>query len=266
MESGSGQDRGLAHLLEFAVKVAQAAGTATLQHFGDRVTYQSKEDGTPVTLADAAAERVLRSRIRERFPHDGILGEEEGEEPGSSGYRWILDPIDGTRSFMRGVPLYAVLVGLERAGDPVLGVIHLPALGETVSAAAGQGCYRDGVRCRVNQVHDLQQAVALTSDPGMTLGGEVGPGWDALTGRVDYTRSWGDAYGHALVASGRAEIMLDPPGLAAWDAAPLLPILTEAGGRFTSADGRATIHGGSGLSTNGVLHDRVLALLNDPQA
>ncbi len=266
MESGSSRNRNLAHLLEFAVDVAQVAGQATLHHFGGRVAYQSKEDGTPVTLADAAAERVLRSRIRERFPQDGILGEEEGEEPGSSGYRWILDPIDGTRSFMRGVPLYAVLVALERAGDPVLGVIHLPALDETVSAATGQGCYRDGVRCQVNQVDDLEQAVALTSDAGMTLRGEVGPGWEALTARVDYTRSWGDAYGHAMVASGRAEIMLDPPGLAPWDAAPLLPILTEAGGRFTSADGRATIHGGSGLSTNGVLHDRVLELLNSGQA
>ncbi len=266
MEAQSIEARNLADLLDFAVRLAREAGDATLRHFGGRVADQSKSDGTPVTLADAAAEALLREGIRRRFPHDGILGEEEGEEPGTSGYRWILDPIDGTRSFMRGVPLYAVLVGLERGGEPSLGVIHLPALDETVSAATDQGCYRDGVRCQANRVAELADAVALTSDPALTLHGEVGPGWEALTARVDYTRSWGDAYGHAMVATGRAEIMLDPPGLAPWDAAPLLPILAESGGRFTSVDGQATIHGGSGLSTNGILHDRVLELLNSGQA
>ncbi|TVR62609.1 MAG: histidinol phosphate phosphatase [Gemmatimonadales bacterium] len=260
MDSGGGED--LSVLLEFAVQAAQAAGALTLRHFGGRVADQAKADGTPVTTADQEAERILREQILARFPHDGILGEEGGHgSPGRSGRRWIVDPIDGTRAFMRGVPLYAVLVALERGGVPVLGVAHFPALGETVAAAEGQGCYRDGIRCRVNQVRHLQDAVALTSDPGFTAVSPVGPGWSRLTAQVSYTRSWGDAYGHCMVATGRAEIMLDPAELAPWDAAPLLPILREAGGRFTDLAGNETVHGGSGLSTNGLLHSAVMDTL-----
>lgn len=256
----------LAGLLEFAVEIATEAGAATLRHFGGVVASDAKADGTPVTRADREAEALLRRRISHRFPNDRILGEEQGEEktqPGTHTRRWIVDPIDGTRAFMRGVPLYGVLVALEVAGEPVLGVAHFPALGETVAAAVGQGCYRDGVSATVNRVAELGRALALTSDPGFTAGSAAGAGWSRLTSTVAYTRSWGDAYGHCMVATGRAEIMLDPAELAPWDAAPLLPILTEAGGRFTDLQGRPTIHGGSGLSTNGLVHDETLAILND---
>ena len=252
----------LSALLEFAVELAQEAGQSTLRYFGGRVAHRAKADGTPVTAADEEAESLLRRRILGRFPDDGILGEEAGSgSPGATGRRWIVDPIDGTRAFMRGVPLYAVLVGLERGGRPVLGVAHFPALSDTVAAAIGEGCYRNGVRCRVNGVTELGDALALTSDPGFTARSPVGPAWTHLTSEVGYTRSWGDAYGHCMVATGRAEIMLDPAELAPWDAAPLLPILTEAGGRFTDLAGRETIHGGSGLSTNGLLHREVLGIL-----
>jgi histidinol-phosphatase len=248
-------------LLEFAEEIAREAGRITLEYFGPRVAHLEKGDGSPVTLADRAAEEALRARILERYPRHGVLGEEFGETEGEEPVRWILDPIDGTRSFMRGVPLYAVLVGVEVEGDPVVGVAHFPALPETVSAARGEGCRWNGAPCSVSDQVDLGQALVLTTDPGMTRESPVGPGWDRLSRSVGYTRSWGDAWGHALVATGRAEVMVDPV-LSSWDSAPLLTILTEAGGRFTDLSGRATIHGGSGLSTNGRLHASVLELLS----
>ncbi|MEX0842766.1 MAG: inositol monophosphatase family protein, partial [Gemmatimonadota bacterium] len=249
--------------VEFASLIARRAGDATLRYFGDRVPSEAKADGTPVTLADRAAETVLRKAIGEQFPDDGILGEEFGESESRSGYRWILDPIDGTRSFMRGVPLYAVLVGLEVRGIAAVGVIHLPALDETVAAANGVGCYRDGVRSRVSDTAELGNAVGLTTDEVFTARSSVGSGWQRLAGECKYVRGWGDAYGHALVATGRADVMVDPV-LETWDAAPLLPILTEAGGSFTSITGEATIHGRSGVSTNGRLHNAVMRHLTIP--
>ncbi|TVP42382.1 MAG: inositol monophosphatase family protein [Gemmatimonadales bacterium] len=247
-------------LHETALALAHAAGEVTLAHFGARVPDEAKADGSPVTRADREAETLLRRRIRERFPDHGILGEEFGEETGTAPVRWILDPIDGTRSFMRGVPLYGVLIGIEVEGEPVVGVAHFPALGETVSAARGQGCRWQEGEASVNDVEDLSRAVVLTSDSEMTRTSRLCPGWLDLLSEVDYLRSWGDAYGHALVATGRAEIMIDSV-LSPWDAAPLLTILEEAGGRFTDLRGGTGIEGGSGLSTNGRLHDRVLALL-----
>jgi len=259
----------IATLLEEARRLARLAGRATLRHFGEVVESIAKDDGSPVTAADREAEEILRAGIRKQHPDHGILGEEFGEVSGAGRVRWILDPIDGTRSFMRGVPLYAILVGIEIEEVPSVGVLHFPALGESVWAGRGLGAFwqpagtRLEVPASVNGTDTLARACALTSDPGFTRGSRVGGGWDRLSDAVAYTRSWGDAYGHALVATGRAEVMLDPQELKPWDAAPLLTILEEAGGRFTDLDGERTIHGGSGLSTNGVLHDEVLALLRE---
>lgn len=250
-------------LLTAAEALAEAAGDLTLGYFGGRVPDEAKDDGSPVTRADREAEALLRAGILERFPTHGILGEEYGEHAGTDPVRWIVDPIDGTRSFMRGVPLYGVLIGIEVEGEPVVGVAHFPALRETVSAGMGLGCRWNGRRAQVNDTADLVRSVVLTSDSEMSRASARCPGWTGLLGEIDYLRSWGDAYGHALVATGRAEIMVDAV-LSPWDAAPLLPILTEAGGRFTDLEGRSGIHGGSGVSTNGVLHERVLELLRTP--
>lgn len=245
--------------LEAAELFARAAGDLTLHHFGDVVAADSKGDGSPVTIADRQAEALLRERIRARFPGHGILGEEFGEEGSGSEVRWILDPIDGTRSFMRGVPLYGVLIGIEAGGEPVVGVAHFPALQrETVAAARGLGAWWNGRRAQVSRVGSLGRAALLTTDPERVLSTPgTGPGWRRLSRRAGLCRSWGDAWGHALVATGRAEIMVDPV-LSPWDAAPLLTILDEAGGRFTDLRGEPGIHGGSGVSTNGLLHDEVL--------
>jgi histidinol phosphatase-like enzyme (inositol monophosphatase family) len=249
-----------ATLLEAAETLATEAGAITLQYYGNVLDSESKGDGTPVTVADRAAETFLRREILERFPSHGILGEEFGQENPDAPIQWILDPIDGTKSFMRGVPLYGVLIGVVIEGNPSVGVAHFPALGETISAALGEGCRWNGRPARVSPVTELAQAAVLTSDPAALLDDPMTPGWTKLIRTASLARSWGDCYGHILVATGRADVMVDPI-LSPWDAAPFVPILSEAGGRFTDKDGLARHDGGTGISTNGVLHEEVLEVL-----
>ncbi len=251
--------------LYFAHDAAQEAGRITLDHFSrEDLAVERKEDDSPVTAADRAAENLLRERIAGHYPRDGILGEEFGEIRGRSGYRWILDPIDGTKSFIRGVPLYGTLVGLERDGDPVLGVIHLPALGETVFAARGHGAWwtrgnADPVPARVSLRRTLDEALFCATSVSAFERRGAREVFDRLQARSRLTRTWGDCYGYALVATGRAEVMIDP-GMSVWDAAALLPVLEEAGGTFTDWKGNPTVHGGEGLATNGHVLAGVLAV------
>ncbi|MGD2121414.1 MAG: inositol monophosphatase family protein, partial [Gemmatimonadota bacterium] len=227
----------LERILEFAIGWAREAGAITLQHFGAVLSSQTKGDGTPVTIADRAAETLLRNKIGAEYPDHGILGEEYGETNPGASIRWILDPIDGTRSFVRGVPIYGVLIGVEVDGVPAVGVAHFPALGETVGAARGHGCLWNGKPARVSPIRTLSDAAALTTDPVELLEGPVASGWETLVRLTSLARTWGDCYGHILVATGRAEIMIDPV-LSPWDAAPFVPILEEAGGRFTDLAGK----------------------------
>lgn len=252
----------VADILEAAREFAAEAGEVTLRYFGGVVESEAKSDGSPVTRADREAEQLLRTRIGGRFPHHGILGEEFPPTNEGADVRWILDPIDGTRSFMRGVPLYGVLIGVEVEGEPVVGVAHFPALGEMVSAGAGMGCHWNGNPIVVSGVDSLDRALVLTTDVERILSSGHGSGWRKLQQASSFSRTWGDCYGHILVATGRAEVMVDPV-LSPWDAGPLLTILTEAGGTFTSMEGEATIHGGSGISSNGLLHSAVLEGLAD---
>jgi histidinol phosphatase-like enzyme (inositol monophosphatase family) len=242
--------------LDLAMDAAWSAGRVTLRWFQTGVAAERKSDRSPVTIADREAERVMRDLLRERFPDDGILGEEQGEEPGTSGRRWILDPIDGTRSFVHGVPLYGVMVALESDGEPVLGVLHFPALGETVAAARGLGCRWNGRPCRVSETERLEDALVLTSgdarpdDPRST-------GLARLAQRADTFRTWGDCYGYALVATGRADAMLDPV-LALWDAAAVRPVIEEAGGVFTDWDGAKSHRAGHAIGTNARIAEAIL--------
>ena len=252
----------LRNLLEFAVEVAWRAGRVTLAHFQTGIAAEAKADASPVTVADREAERLARELIEARFPQDGILGEEFGATRPDAARRWILDPIDGTRSFVRGVPLYGVMLALEEGGDAVLGVLHFPALGETVYAARGEGCWWDGRRARVSAVDRLEDAVVLTTDVENIEARGFGAGWERLRRRVSFVRTWGDCYGHALVATGRAEAMLDPI-LSPWDAAALRPIVEEAGGVYTDWTGNPTHLGESGVSTNAALSAEVRRLLRE---
>jgi len=245
-----------AELLDFATDLAWRAGRVTLPYFQTGVSAERKADQTPVTVADRAAERLVREAVGARFPDDGILGEEEGSLNPGAGRRWIVDPIDGTRSFVRGVPLYAVLLALEEEGEPVLGVVHFPALGETVYAAAGLGCWVNGRPARVSSVDRLEDACVITSDAKLAAHGARAEGWARLAAAADVARTWGDAYGYALVATGRAEAMVDAE-MQVWDAAAVAVVVREAGGVFTDWAGSATHAGGCGVGTNAALADRV---------
>lgn len=237
-------------LLDFAVELARGAGEITLKYFKKSLKPERKGDGSPVTIADREAERFIRERIEEKFPQDAILGEEEAARAGHSGRQWIIDPIDGTYSFVRGVPLYGVLIGLEINEEVVLGVVNLPALGEIVYAARGTGCFWNDTRARVSQVETLEDALVLSTDFGACERYGFGATAERLQRAAGARRTWGDCYGHVLVATGRAEIMLDPV-MNVWDCAPFLPILEEAGGTFTDWKGNRTIRGGNAVSTNG---------------
>ena len=244
-------------LLEEAVDLVREAGELTLRWFrSDDLAVDRKDDGTPVTEADRAAEQLLRQRLEQRHPGDAILGEEEGGSDGTTGRRWVIDPIDGTKAFTRGVPLYTNLLAADDEHGPLLGVVNMPALGETVYAGRGIGCFCDGRPARVSSRDDLTTAYVTTSGFG---------GWSeqalvALRQAGVHLRTWGDGYGYALVATGRVEAMVDSRA-SEWDLAPMPVILSEAGGTFTSMAGRPAIDGGSGLASNGILHDQLVELL-----
>ena len=250
----------LSELLEFAVDLARGAGEITLQYFRKKPETNTKSDGSYVTIADREAESYLRRRITERFPDDGILGEEEGESHGGSGRRWILDPIDGTFAFVHGVPFYGVLIALEIEGELSVGVVNMPALGEIVSAAKGLGCFLNGEPARVSETASLKDALLLSTDFAACERYGFGPAAELLQGRAKTSRTWGDCYGYVLVATGRADVMLDPV-MNLWDCAPLLPIMEEAGGTFTDWRGLRTAHGGNSIATNGKLFDEVMGLV-----
>lgn len=243
--------------LDAAVALTQAAGRRTLRWFrADDLEVEQKLDGTPVTAADRDAERFLREQLAEAFPGDGVLGEEEAATAGRTGRRWIIDPIDGTKAFACGVPLYSNLLALEDEHGIAVGVVHLPALGETVWAGRGLGCWSDRGRARVSAHRSMAGAYVMSSSFGHWPPGRVA----ALEEAGAVLRTWGDGYGFALVATGRVAAMVDPV-VAPYDIGPMPVLLAEAGGRFTDLQGEATIESGSGLASNGHLHADLLALL-----
>jgi len=252
----------LKELLEFAVVLARGAGDITLKYFRKRPETSTKADGSYVTIADREAEAYLRRQISERFPDDGILGEEEGEVEGRSGRRWIVDPIDGTFAFVHGVPLYGVLIALEIENEMSVGVVNIPALDEIVSAAKGCGCFLNGEPARVSATAKLDEALLLCTSFAACARYGFGRAAELLQQRTKASRTWGDCYGYALVATGRADVMLDPV-MNLWDCAPLLPIMEEAGGTFTDWRGVRTAAGGNAVATNGLLFNEVLTVISE---
>ncbi|MDE0171546.1 MAG: histidinol phosphate phosphatase [bacterium] len=243
-------------LLEEAAELARRAGRLTLEWYSPTVEVVTKGDGSPVTAADRAAEQLLRSELIERFPRDAIMGEEHGYSGGASGRTWFIDPIDGTQSFIRGVPLFATLLALEDADGVAVGVIDLPALGETVMAGRGLGCFLNEQRIAVGDRSELNGSVLCTSSFDLIP--------DDTARRLQRSsvilRGWGDAYGYALLAAGRIEAMFDPV-VKPWDVAPMAVVIPEAGGTFTDCTGRPDIRSGTGLATNGSLHDEILSIV-----
>ena len=252
----------LYHCLDFAREIAYLAGRLTLGYYQSGVRPDFKADDTPVTVADRQAEELIRSRIEKRYPHHAILGEEHGEmaKDGAT-HRWIIDPIDGTKAFMRGVPLYAVLIGLEVEGKVEVGVAYYPALNEMLAAATGMGCWWNGRRARVSEVSSLSRAFVAHSDVANFARHNRAAEWERIQ-RATYVRAgWSDAYGYLLVATGRAEVMLDPI-MSIWDCAPFPPILQEAGGYYGDWQGNSTIRGNEALATTQALLPELLAVIN----
>jgi histidinol-phosphatase len=257
--------RAATEVLDFAVEVAWRAGRAALAHYQTGIASETKADASPVTAADRAAEQVARQLIAARFPADAVLGEEEGETRAGAARRWIIDPIDGTRTFVRGVPLFGVLLALEVEGEARVGVIHIPALDETVYAETGLGCWWNGRRARVSATASLDQALILTTDLANIYRQGLGPSWDRLARQAALVRTWGDCYGYALVATGRAEAMLDPQ-LSLWDSAALRPVIAEAGGVYSGWPGAAGDPAGSAVATNALLDRTIRNLLEEDRA
>jgi histidinol-phosphatase len=246
--------------LDFAAETAYLAGRLTLGYFQTGVRPDVKADDTPVTIADRRAEELVRHRIEKRYPRHAIVGEEYGtKEVSGASHRWFVDPIDGTKSFVRGVPLYAVLIGLEIERNVQVGVAYFPALDEMIAAASGEGCWWNGRRAHVSDVSTLQQALVTFSDVASFARYGRSEAWERIKQSTYYRAGWGDAYGHLLVATGRAELMLDPI-MNAWDCAPFPPILREAGGYFGDWQGNPTIYGNEALTTTQVLLPKVLTL------
>jgi histidinol phosphatase-like enzyme (inositol monophosphatase family) len=247
--------------LEAVREAARIASREAMRHYRAGVAVESKPDGSPVTLADRQAERVVRDWIEARFPGDGILGEELGHARPEAPRQWVIDPIDGTKSFVRGVPLWGSLVAI-REGDTVLaGAACFPAVEEELAAAPGRGCWWNGASCAVSRIDDLAEATVLATDERFAGEPERREGWARLASRAGVSRSWGDCFGYLLVATGRAEVMVDPV-MSPWDAAALQPIIEEAGGVFTDWRGTRTAFGGDAIATNAALAEVVRETLS----
>jgi len=257
--------------LHFALSMASAASDLILKHYQvDGLLVESKSDDSPVTVADRGAEQLIRKMLSEKFPQDGILGEEFDSVPSQNGYRWIIDPIDGTKPFVHGVPLFGTLIGIELDSRMVAGVCRFPALNEVVYAAEGQGCWwqiRDQAprQTFVSSITSISEARMMFTEPTHWRTTGRFDSIVAVMNQVKVARGWGDCYGHAMVATGRAEIAIDPL-MSPWDIAALIPILREAGGTCTDWKGVETVTGGDGVSVVPALKDAVLSVLKNAPA
>ena len=240
-----------ATLLAAVADAARVAGRIAMKYYRTGVAAESKGDGSPVTVADREAEQAVRAWIAQQFPGDEVLGEEFGLTEGR-GRRWFIDPIDGTKTFVRGVPLWGSMVAVAEGDTVLAGSIYCPAVDEMVAAAVGEGCWHNNTRCHVSTIDTIEEATILTTDDTFRYNPERAPRWAALAQRAKVARTWGDCYGYVLVATGRAEVMVDDR-LSPWDAASLIPIIGEAGGVYTDWRGGTAVDGGDGIATNGAL-------------
>ncbi|WP_138429230.1 inositol monophosphatase family protein [Fodinibius saliphilus] len=245
-----------------AIEIAKNGGEHTLNYFNHSFEIERKSDDSPVTVADREAESIMRENIVNKFPDHGIVGEEHGKENEDSAVQWILDPIDGTKSFIHGVPLYTTLIGVVVEEEPVVGVIYAPALNELCDAAKGEGARLNGNECRVRSCENLSEASFMSTDAYTAAKFGYGDAFDEFLHKTRIHRTWGDAYGHMLVATGRADLMFDPI-LNIWDAAPLLTVMREAGGIFSDTAGNETIQSGNGFSCSRELLPEVLEVFEN---
>lgn len=246
--------------LQAATEVARLAGDIANKHYRQRVSIETKLDGTPVTIADRSAEKAARQWIEQRFPGDGILGEEFPKVREGARRTWVIDPIDGTKTFIRDVPLWGTLVAVMEERRVIAGAAFFPAASEIVSAAAGCGCWWNDSQAHVSSIDNLASATILTSASPFSADESIARRWQALEAATMTSRTWGDCFGYLMVATGRAEVMADPV-LSLWDIAAFLPIISEAGGVLTDFTGEETAFGNSAIATNGALSGSVREIL-----
>lgn len=257
---------GFSERLTFAIDAARQAGAATMSWFQSAdLVADGKSDGSPVTQADRAAERLIRDLVARKYPQDGVLGEEYPPTEGTSGRTWIVDPIDGTMSFVRGVPLFGTMLACMNRGEPEIGVIAMPALDEWVAAEVGAGCwwYRQGRgpdRARVSDHDDLKGAMLLTTSMEYYRDEAQKHAWARFVGKGAHNRGWSDCYAFVLLATGRADAVVEP-GVKLWDVAAIPPIINEAGGVWTDIDGTHDLEAGSIIASNGHIHGAVVEVM-----
>ena len=256
-------------LLQIALKTAELAQTNILKYFQSGVGVEWKKDNTPVTIADKSTEELAREFWAKETPGFGVIGEEFGIESPDAEYQWVIDPIDGTKAFVHGVPLFGTLIALYKKNVPVCSIVRIPAMNTAVWAVNGGGAFLDGRPVRVSGISQLNEALVLsgTVNTMETMG--YGEGFAKLRRSAKLHRGWGDCYGYYLVAAGRAEVMVDPV-VSLWDIAPYPLLFKEAGGKFSTIDGKTELFGADGkpvapiyegftsVATNGALHDVVL--------
>jgi histidinol-phosphatase len=250
----------MASLLNAVEEAARVAGSVALGHFSDRPAAERKADGSPVTIADRKAEVAAREWITARFPDDGIVGEEFGVAETGGARRWIIDPIDGTKSFVSGVPLWGTLIAVCERDIVLAGAVFCPAVNEMLVAALGEGCWLNGATARVSSVKTVADATVLTTSLHIRKDPERGAAFDRLAAGAYVSRTWGDCYGYLLVSTGRAEVMVDAIA-SDWDLAAVQRCVIEAGGVFTDWNGNATAFGRSAIATNAFVADEVRGML-----
>lgn len=249
-----------------AKDLARLGGQSTLQFFQqDNFDVIKKSDGSPLTLADQTCEKLIRAEIESAFPTDGIVGEEYGNKDSEQSVRWIVDPIDGTKSFISGVPLYGTMVAVEFDGEAKIGVCYFPGLDEIVFACSGAGAWfaqgdAEPERAKVSEKSELADCVMVTSSSSGFGKRNAEQVWAELDAKTYFSRTWGDAYGYMLVATGKVDVMIDPE-LCIWDAAAVKPIIEEAGGRYSDWSGEPKIDTGDAIGSNGCVHEEVLATI-----
>lgn len=248
--------------LRFALDAVRKAGQSTLEHFQSGVAVEYKSDSSPVTVADKNAESILRAEINRQYPGETILGEEQGLT-GTGNTRWIIDPIDGTKSFICGVPLYATLLSYEVEGEPILGVSYFPALDEMVYAEKGSGCFMNEKQVSVTSRQSINGGFLASGGPNSMVKYGRWKAFEEMSAEAIATRTWSDAYGHCLVATGRIDAMIDPI-VSRWDLSCIKIIVEEAGGRFTDFEGQNPFDKGDfnleAISSNGLVHDEILGM------
>lgn len=253
----------LRYFFPIVTELAEQAGRIARHYFNQPVEFERKADDSPVTRADREIELFLRESLERRFPDHSILGEEFGETRRGSAYRWILDPIDGTKSFVLRAPLFGVMIALERDGAPVLGAVYLPIQEQLLIGSAETGTFFNGERVAVSRTAQVSEATVLLTDPRVLIAEDTPPGVLRVCRRARLVRALGDCYGYVTVARGLADVMIEPGALKYYDVAPMPPIIAGAGGSFTNLRGAVDLYGGEGLATNELLRDELIDLLND---